>query len=54
MPKTETAIRAQQLTKRYRGDRLAIEQIGFVRLHAACRRPRLRAVRPRQAMSSIG
>jgi hypothetical protein len=56
MAKTETAIRAQQLTKPYRGDRLAVEHIGFLRLHAACRlrRARLLAVRPRQAMSSIG
>jgi hypothetical protein len=38
-------------------DRLAAEHIGLLRLHAACRRPRrarLRTVRPRQAMSSIG
>jgi hypothetical protein len=56
MAKTETAIQAQQLTKLYRGDRLAVERFGFLRLHAACRprRARLRTVRPRQAMSSIG
>ena len=37
-------------------DRLAVERIGFLRLHAAWRprRARLLAVRPRQAMSSIG
>jgi len=57
MAKTETAIQAQQLTKLYRGHRLAVEHIGFLRLHTACRprrAGRLRAVRPRQAMSSIG
>jgi hypothetical protein len=31
MAKTETAIQAQQLTKLYRGDRLAVEHIGFLR-----------------------
>jgi len=57
MPKTETVIRAQRPTKPCRGNRLAVEHIGFLRLHTACRprrAGRLRAVRPRQAMSSIG